>query len=174
MICTKCKRDLPLDSFHIRKDTKGGYRKECKECVREKMLLKYHENPDANKRKAKEQYAKHGDKRRAESRKWNTENKERVLFNLAKGRAMQFGIPFDITLEDVIIPATCPVLGIPLCRDNRGMQDTSPTLDRYVPSLGYTKGNVSVISNKANRIKNTANIEELTKVLTWCKEKELI
>ena len=30
-----------------------------------------------------------------------------------------------------------------------------------IPELGYIKGNVWVISNKANRIKNNATLEEL-------------
>lgn len=36
-----------------------------------------------------------------------------------------------------------------------------PSLDKIIPKLGYVKGNVWVVSNKANRIKSNATIEEL-------------
>lgn len=41
------------------------------------------------------------------------------------------------------------------------MSNNSPTIDRINPKLGYIKGNVWVISNKANRFKNDATLEEL-------------
>lgn len=36
-----------------------------------------------------------------------------------------------------------------------------PSLDKIIPKLVYVKGNVWVVSNKANRIKSNATIEEL-------------
>lgn len=33
-ICSKCKEELPLTSFHKEKKGKNGVRKECKQCVR--------------------------------------------------------------------------------------------------------------------------------------------
>ncbi len=41
------------------------------------------------------------------------------------------------------------------------LYDDSPSLDKIIPKLGYVKGNVWVVSNKANRIKSNATIEEL-------------
>jgi hypothetical protein len=40
----------------------------------------------------------------------------------------------------------------------------SPSLDRIFPELGYTKGNVRVISWRANWIKNNSTIEEIEKL----------
>jgi len=37
----------------------------------------------------------------------------------------------------------------------------SPSLDRINPALGYVKGNVWVISFKANAIKQNATVQEL-------------
>ena len=75
---------------------------------------------------------------------------------------------FDLHYEDIQIPNICPVLRIPLIPSLDGTHnDTSPSLDRRIPYLGYTKGNVTVISMKANRIKTDANSNELKAVLEY-------
>jgi hypothetical protein len=61
----------------------------------------------------------------------------------------------------------CPVLGIAI-NANHGRQGyfpDSPSLDRIVPSRGYTKGNVRVISQRANQLKSDATLAELRLVL---------
>lgn len=40
----------------------------------------------------------------------------------------------------------------------------SPSLDKIVPELGYVKGNIVVVSLRANQIKSDATIEELQAV----------
>lgn len=85
------------------------------------------------------------------------------VYGNAKQRARKFGHAFDLDKSDIVIPDVCPVLGIPLVW-GEGMNDGSPSLDRKVPSLGYTKGNVAVISNLANRIKSNATSEQVLKV----------
>lgn len=81
---------------------------------------------------------------------------------------MRFGIPFNLDVVDVVIPDVCPVLGIKLewgC--GRRQLDKSPTIDRVVPGSGYTKGNVKVISWRANRIKSDATPLELKAVADY-------
>lgn len=99
------------------------------------------------------------------------------LWMSAKNRAKKKGVPFDISPEDVYAlvegAEVCPALGIPLKWDNNKLLDDSPTLDRMVPELGYVKGNIAIISNKANRIKTDAQAEELGKVYAWLKRNGL-
>lgn len=87
------------------------------------------------------------------------------MFISAKYRAKKYNLPFNITLDDVNIPNTCPLLGIPLVVATKHHTGNSPSLDRIKPELGYVKGNVVVISSKANVIKNNATLKEL-KTLT--------
>ena len=91
------------------------------------------------------------------------------MWEKARQRATRVGVPFEIEPEDVVIPPCCPVLGIALVRNTgiRGPQDASPSLDRLRPSEGYVRGNIAVISNRANRIKTNATLEELERVTAW-------
>ena len=86
---------------------------------------------------------------------------ETRLLALARARAKKLGREFDIDKSDIIVPDTCPVLGIKIFIGEDGFQDNSPTVDRIDSTGGYTKGNVIVVSWRANRIKCDATVEEL-------------
>jgi hypothetical protein len=105
------------------------------------------------------------------NREWrlaNPESSERKLFESARRRAREHGLPFEISKEDVIIPEFCPVLGVKLVPGNRkGPRPDAPSLDRIVPSKGYVPGNVQVISYKANTMKQNATPEELEAFARW-------
>jgi hypothetical protein len=89
----------------------------------------------------------------------------------AKSRAQEKGLMFNLHYEDIQIPNLCPVLKIPLI-PSQGISDGSPSLDRMIPYLGYVKGNVKVISMKANRIKTDSTSLELEQVLVYVKQIE--
>ena len=97
--------------------------------------------------------------------------KANVIFGLmerARNRAKVKGIPFTIEYTDVVIPDMCPILGIPLFRNEGGKPSVnSPSLDRVIPELGYVPGNICVISHRANTIKNDATAEELLAVIEY-------
>lgn len=112
-------------------------------------------------------YIKHRDNRVRKQREWRESDVARSLFLTAKNRAKFEGIPFDITIEDIIVPEFCPALGLELMMNRCKPGDNSPSLDRLNPSKGYVRGNVAVISFKANTIKSNANLDELRKVFLW-------
>ena len=94
------------------------------------------------------------------------------LLSITKYRAQKRGIPFNLSIEDVDVPVFCPVLGLPLYRNTGGRAQgpNSPTVDRIDPYKGYVKGNVRVISSRANAIKSNATPEELLRVATYFQE----
>ena len=93
---------------------------------------------------------------------------EYTMFRNAKGRAKRKCLPFTLLLSDITIPEYCPVLGIKLSRENHvGYASNSPSLDKLVPTLGYTKSNSRVISNRANSLKNNATLAELKALVKW-------
>lgn len=98
-----------------------------------------------------------------DSRKWFRKNWLAHLVQQAKNRAKQKGLPFDITVDDIEVVQFCPYLGIELKQNfgAKGPSHFSPTLDKIVPERGYVKGNVQLISHKANAMKYNASIEEL-------------
>jgi hypothetical protein len=84
-----------------------------------------------------------------------------AMWRRAKARAKRRGIPFQIAPADIHIPFRCPILALRLRPGNR---DTAPSLDRIDSRKGYVRGNIQVISNRANRLKSDANLEEVMRL----------
>ena len=82
----------------------------------------------------------------------------------ARIRAEQYGVPFSITEMDLVFPAVCPILNVPL---RVGGGPFAPSLDRIKPELGYVSGNIQIISKRANSMKNDATLEEMILLGKW-------
>lgn len=93
---------------------------------------------------------------------WTNDPAARLLW-AAKKRAKAKGLPFNLEKIDIIIPKYCPYLELELIPHAPRGQDRSAviSLDRVIPELGYVKGNVEVISQQANTMKNNATKEQL-------------
>jgi hypothetical protein len=144
----------------------------CRDCVeanraRYKAKFTYEEWRRIQREYERQSYAKGGKtyQWRIDARNMRkTRNPSRFLFQEIKARARDEGILFNLTQEDVQIPETCPVFGIPL-RFTRGARThNTPSLDRIDPALGYTKGNVIVVSWRANAVKMASTPHELITV----------
>jgi hypothetical protein len=94
-------------------------------------------------------------------------DKEAHALKSIKARAVFAGIPFDLDMEDIASPPVCPVLGLKLSRETGRKTNSSPSVDRIIPSLGYVKGNVQVLSELANRMKADATPEQLLLFADW-------
>lgn len=170
--CTKCK-------IVKNKDTDFTNRVSvCNDCSSDKWGKGPHcqmcETPISEKSKSIKSMSKTLCKE-CESFKWeNTSDEEKwkaCISNNLKGarhRASIQQVPFSIKLEDFTYETECPVYGIPYTY--LGPRDSSPSLDRLVPEKGYVKGNVKIISMKANADKSNMSIEHLEKLLIYIKE----
>lgn len=85
---------------------------------------------------------------------------EYITWKGAKGRAKKKGRDFNIEVSDIVIPLICPLLGIPILKSKGKISDNSPSLDCFNPSKGYVKGNVWVISQRANSLKRELSLEQ--------------
>ena len=103
-------------------------------------------------------------------RAWKDKNREKNLYQLAHHRAKSKGIEFNIEISDIVIPETCPILGLPIKKAIDGNRDLSPSLDRIDNAKGYIKGNIQVISFKANAMKLTADKSELINFANWVRK----
>lgn len=102
--------------------------------------------------------------------RWRKNNPMRNLLVQAKHRAKVANIPFDLEPEDLECPTHCPVLGIKLIYGSTRHDNNSASMDRLIPKKGYVKGNVIIISYRANRIKCDASLKELKKVYEFYKD----
>jgi hypothetical protein len=132
--CRGCQEVLPLSSFHKQKQTLFGVNSHCKEC---------------RKPKSKAIYA--------------SMTSERNLYDRAKSRATKKGREFSITLDDIVIPENCPILGVPFVFEAN--HQYAPSLDRIDSSKGYVPGNVQVVTVRANTLKSNMSVLEGVKVL---------
>lgn len=98
------------------------------------------------------------------------------LYHAAKKRAALKNIPFDIEVSDIVVPTYCPILGIPLyCQEGVGAvpvpeRYNSPSLDRINNKKGYVKGNIAVISMRANQVKSDGTYEEIAAIAAFMKQ----
>lgn len=89
------------------------------------------------------------------------------LYNHLKASAKKRKIPFDISIAEfyeITIPISCPVLGIPLVFNLGSAQDNSVSFDRKDSTRGYSYDNIIVVSNRVNKLKSDASLEELKKI----------
>lgn len=165
--CPKCLKKKPFVEFHKNNGRNDGVSVYCIPCTgiyyfetQEKRLSgkrkSYNTNPNVYRERNKTNYTK--------------DIHKRMLYS-AKKRAKTKNIPFNLDISDIVIPTTCPVLGIELCINNHASKPNSPSLDRIVPEIGYVKGNVIVVSMKANQIKTNSTLSELRAVYDFYKDK---
>lgn len=138
--CTKCLGIKPHSEFHKHKKCKGGFNSVCKVC-----------------------------RLPVSKRQYEGVSIELKIWGRAKRRARLNNIPFNIAVEDIIVPDVCPIFLKPFVL---GDTNWSASLDKLLPELGYTKGNVFVISNRANRLKNDFTLDEFERIKKYMEERK--
>jgi hypothetical protein len=150
--CSGCTQRKPYSLFSKNKAMKDGYANWCKPCL--KQLWQRPENLLRRKERRLLNYAS-------------------TLYIETKSRAKLSNIPFNLDKSDIFIPEFCPVLGIPLIVELHGRTDNTPTIDKIIPSKGYMKGNVKVISWLANLIKrDCTNPEVFEKIAIYIRSSQ--
>ena len=148
-ICSFCKKKLSIEKFRTvsRKNWRGQY-PQCKICESSLMKNKYKQNPIPQ------------------------------MLSNAKIRAKQKGVDFNLTSQYLkkIFPKDnkCPISGLNFefgyINREKINKNNSPSLDRIIPSKGYVIGNVMVISDLMNRMKQDSTFEDLEKLYNFYKK----
>lgn len=140
----------------------------CVKCNRDHANRKRLENPELDREKSRQWYAKNKEKATAWKREWVSKNREKYIerrkkyrmipktraiemFHGAKFSAKEKNIPFDLDMEWIkqkIQAGICELTGIkfklePL--ENGRQNPYTASLDRIVPEEGYIKSNVRMI-----------------------------
>ena len=184
-VCTRCKLDLALSSFHRRKE--GNYHSWCKPCFNDYNKIKNKQRRDSFPTdfvdtlsfkvccKCKETKdilmfsldRSNKDGRHRRCRECDSAFRPSRLLSSAKSRAMKSNLDFNLELIDIIIPEFCPILGIKLNKNRIKFGPDSPSLDRVDTTKGYIKGNVKVISHRANTMKSDMTKEQIRKLYEY-------
>lgn len=165
--CKSCGIDKSLTDFY--KKTKTSYRNPCKACHNIKTKEWVRDNPERRREIAKAWDDRNNEERLSRMSSYRKSNPPKALWFAARNRAQKFGLPFSISVEDIVIPDVCPVFGckLEIHTGQAGGEFNSPSLDKINPELGYVPGNVQVISRLANTMKNNASEEELIQFANW-------
>lgn len=99
-------------------------------------------------------------------------NPIKYMLKDAKKRAKAKGLEFNIEASDMVIPEYCPITLLKLVVNSGTMKPNSPTLDRINNDKGYIKGNVAVISNRANAMKRDAYYDEIYRLLIYMENED--
>lgn len=160
-MCNKCKKIKLFSDFSPDKRGRLGRHSKCKECVNiYNSSVQGREVRNARRRKLRID-SEYVDKERQYEIIRNWKDLRKRLLISAKSRAKKKFLAFNIELEDIVLPKVCPLLGIKLQVNGRKKSGSSYSIDRIENSKGYVKGNIWVISNKANAMKSDSSLEEL-------------
>ena len=148
-LCNKCNKELSFNKFRERKDTgwkdiNNKFRYSyCRECEKKRFKEAYKKDPIPQ------------------------------MLSNSKIRAKAKKLPHNITSDDIreVWPKDniCPVLKKPFEMGFKSGKTKSmaPSLVKIIPSKGYTKGNIVVISDIVNRLKSDASLEDLKKIINF-------
>jgi hypothetical protein len=158
--CPVCSRELSVDRFRIYTKSKTGRYWMCEECYQHHLAL-----TNGDKNYFRKLRLKLVPEYRKEVNSLHTLSRQRrfieYMWRAAKSRARKKGLDFNIDISDIVIPEICPILEVPFILGTKGNYSYTPSLDRIDNSKGYIKGNIMVISQKANSMKNNATWDEI-------------
>lgn len=198
--CTRCHEDKSTTEFYGQKKGKYGVASWCKLCSKayhaqpetkarnNALARKRMETPEAKAKKriaSKKYFDKPGVKkmRRLKSRVKHqammlapecpvaSMNWVKRKLTTIKDRNRQRGFFNNITAEDLLpLPKYCPVRGVEL-HYGGPIGDDNASVDRIDNSKGYERGNVAVISLRANKLKSTGTLDEIEALASYMREK---
>lgn len=147
--CQGCLNYINKQDFPVRKDRSDRLRPYCYPCTNNIAKARYNHHKETN------PFLHKATRTRA--------------------RSQSLKLPFDLDEDYLksIWTGECPVLKMPVFLHERSRLDEfAAELDRFIPSLGYVKGNVAFLSRRANRLKNNVTTKELKELLEWMEKYE--
>lgn len=149
--CTICNSEKEIDEFLRDKHSKGGYRNQCKACLRER-------NKGVWERRSE------GYNRAMRKFRSTWKGATQTSLSAAKLRTRELNLP-ELNIDNEylreILEAQnykCALTGVDLIPKGGWL---CPSLDKMDPTLGYVKGNVQWVTKRANLLKGNLTMEQL-------------
>lgn len=151
LYCCTCKTYKSISEFNKgdKNKTRNDYSRECKTCeAKRKSIQRASMNKDD-----KNYFLKH------------------LLYG-CKTRSLQNNLNFDLNVQFIVDlynkqNGKCAISGLPMTtRRQSGKNPYNVSIDRIVPSLGYTKENVRLVCSHVNMMRS--NLED-SQLLEFCK-----
>jgi hypothetical protein len=142
----------------------------------------YHDNRERQlelqrlRRAANPEKAQRVDQEREHKRRLTPKGWARLFVYGARTRAKKRRLKLEITAADVLAvwpkDNRCPVFGSPFefGRTGQRFRPLAPSLDQIIPGKGYIRGNIAVVSWRANILKRDATPTEIRKLAAWVKK----
>jgi hypothetical protein len=142
--------------------------KSCRGCGAYKPKSEYYKNRKGLHSLCKTCYIKRNSEYQA---KYRSNNRFAIRMRSCRARSKEKDLPFNLTTEylESIWTGTCPAFGTTLNINSKKGSEGHAQLDRIIPNLGYVEGNVVWLSERANRIKDDASLEDLERLIKWLK-----
>jgi hypothetical protein len=156
--CTKCLIEKAVSEFYKSKSCEDGLTYSCKSCF---LSYRNSKREEARVYMSNLREVKRDEINAKKREYWNKQDFRKKLICQVRARAKTRGFEFNLELEDIPYTETCPLLGCKLVPGTQHDYEYTHSLDRIDPTKGYIKGNVWVMSKKANSMKNNATKEEL-------------
>lgn len=181
-ICSKCNKKKEITIFVKNKQCKGGYAGICKECSNFNCTNWKRKNSIKIAKRRREIYANTKGfevKQREIKRKlaYPIRCRAQILRMGMRERSKKLKIPFDShfftvsylmkLLEEKPYCECCRIkldIGFKL---NGQPNNFSPSIDKKIPSRGYTKENAALLCWRCNNLKRDATVKELQTIINW-------
>lgn len=92
---------------------------------------------------------------------------QREKFRAKASNAKRIGWEWSVNFGDLQWNTHCPILGMELDYFAETRQENSPSFDQIDAGKGYIKGNVQIVSWRANRIKNNGTAGEHRRIADY-------
>jgi len=172
--CTGCGKARAKRFFHRDRTRKQGVHPRCKKCRCEYQSAYAKRTRPARNMAERSWYLRNRDYAREMHRKMRVRRRNRdpvaYMIKRAEAAAKWQGLAFNLKRDDLFIPSVCPVLGMKLIwprKPDSRRRDNMPTIDRVNSRRGYVRGNVMVISFRANILKRDATLDELKALVRY-------
>jgi FMN phosphatase YigB (HAD superfamily) len=162
--CKKCSTEKPETEWYYSVRGRDSMCKSCRKEYRKDIKREYQKTYyEKNKKYYQNLNKEFFDNNPEYHKKWNRRKPENRLLMSAKKRAKEKGLDFNLEITDITIPSVCPILKVSMVIGT----NTAPSIDRIDNTKGYVKGNIKIISKRANTIKSDGTIEEHKAIIQY-------